>query len=249
LTSTDSQLIQNEKIIEKEKLELKPVVSVILPALNEEEAIRKVINEIPLEKMPPTEILVVDGCSDDRTRQIAKDCGAKVIIENNKGYDQAMDTGLKLCKGDVIVWMDSDYTYPSYQIPEIINPILENKADIVLGSRIKGRIQPGAMIPTHHFGNILLTMLYNILFFQFVSDTQTGLRAFNKKTLGFIDFKLNKRGWGFGWNTQMLTQAAKKRLRIKEIKIDFRPRLGCSKLSTLKDGARILIQILKGIFF
>ncbi|MBD3226817.1 MAG: glycosyltransferase, partial [Candidatus Lokiarchaeota archaeon] len=225
-------------------LKIKPTVSIILPALNEEEAIRKVINEIPLSKMPPTEILVVDGCSDDRTRQIARDCDAKVITERENGYGKAINTGIENAKGDIVVWMDSDYTYPSYQIPNLIKPIMMGQADIVLGSRIKGNIQPGAMKPLHRFGNLYLTMMYNILFFRRLTDTQTGLRAFSRKAMESL--KVKSKGMSFA--TQTLCQAAKKRLKIKEIKIEYKPRIGCSKLHSFKDGTRIFVEILKGIF-
>jgi len=221
-----------------------PLISIILPALNEEKAIHKVISEIPLHKLPPTEILVVDGCSQDNTINIAKECGAKVITEYKKGYGQAIYTGLKHAKGDIIVWMDSDYTYPSHQIPELVQPILDNKADIVLGSRIKGKIHPGAMTILHRFGNLYLTMLFNIFFFKNLSDTQTGFRAFSKHALKLL--KMSNNGMGFA--TQTLTQAVKKRLKIKEIEIVYRPRIGCSKLHSFKDGVRILIEIIKGIF-
>jgi len=231
-------------VLDERTNEKRPVISIIMPSLNEEKAIQKVISEIPIDKLPPTEVIVVDGCSEDNTRMVATRCGAKVIIEHKKGYGQAIYTGIKSAKGDIIVWMDSDYTYPSYQIPDLIRPILEGRADIVLGSRLKGRIHPGAMKLLHRFGNIYLTMIYNVFFFKAISDTQSGLRAFSKRAMELL--KLTNNGMGFA--TQTLTQAAKKRLRIKEIKIEYRPRIGSSKLNSFKDGARIFVEIIKGIF-
>jgi len=221
-----------------------PQISVILPTLNEEKAIQKVIDEIPYNDLPNTEVVVIDGNSKDNTRQIAQQCGARVILESREGYGQAIHTGFNNVNGDIIVWMDSDYTYPAYQIPKLIQPILDNKADIVLGTRIKGNIHPGAMKHSHRFGNILLTLIFNILFLRRLSDTQTGLRAFHKSVLKKLKFSNS----GMAFATQTLIQAVKKRLRIKEVKIDYRPRIGTSKLSAIKDGARIFAEIVTGFF-
>ncbi|MHA1231630.1 MAG: glycosyltransferase family 2 protein [Candidatus Helarchaeota archaeon] len=238
--NTENQIILGGK----EKNQTHPLISIIIPTLNEEKAIRKVITEIPLDKLPDTEILVIDGFSTDKTREIAHECGAKVISQHKKGYGNAIYTGIKYAKGKIIVWIDSDYTYPSKQIPDLIKPILEGKADIVLGSRIKGKIYPGAMKLLHRFGNLYITLIYNILFWKRLSDTQTGFRAFRKDAL--LSMKLNNNGMGFA--TQTLTQGAKKRMRIKEIKIEYRPRIGCSKLHSFRDGARILAEIFRSIF-
>lgn len=217
-----------------------PVVSIVIPALNEEMAIMKTLAEIPFESLPPTEILVVDGYSTDRTRELAEKMGAKIIMEKRKGYGRAIQTGVEHSKGNIIVWMDADYTYPATWIPEIIKPIIENKADLVIGNRLN-KLESESMIISHRFGNIFLTLFFDFLYGQMVKDTQCGLRAFSKIATNKLN--LNRNGMSFA--TEILIESVKNKLRIEQVDISYRKRIGETKLNTFRDGFNIIYTILR----
>lgn len=197
------------------------------------------IEEINQVELPKKEILVIDGCSTDATINIAKKLGSKIIIEPKRGYGIAILKGIDIAKGQIIVIMDSDYTYPGYFIPQLISPIIKNKADLVLGNRLKN-IKLESMKISHIFGNIFLTLIFNFLFHNKIRDTQTGFRAFRKK----IFDKMKVKSKGIFLPTEILIKALKLRLRIKEQYIIYRPRLGRSKLSPIRDGLVIFLKML-----
>lgn len=197
------------------------------------------IEEINQVELPKKEILVIDGCSTDATINIAKKLGSKIIIEPKRGYGIAILKGIDIAKGQIIVIMDSDYTYPGYFIPQLISPIIKNKADLVLGNRLKN-IKLESMKISHIFGNIFLTLIFNFLFHSKIRDTQTGFSAFRKKTFE----KMNIKSKGIFLPTEILIRALKLQLRIEEKSIIYRPRLGRSKLSPIRDGLIIFLKML-----
>ena len=223
----------------------KTVLSIIIPTKNEAGTIRQVIQEILLikESLPPTEILVVDGGSWDRTDSIAYEAGAQVFVEERAGYGRAILTGFEKAKGQIFLVMDGDGTYPGRAISRLIQPILRGEADLVLGSRT--RLLKDAMSSLRIFGNILLTHLFNTLFnssfSDSISDSQTGMRAISKKATEKLNLDCN----GFPLTTQINAQAVKKGLRILEIPIVYRPRKGKSKLSPFLDGIKIIITMIR----
>ncbi len=135
--------------------------------------------------------------------------------------------------------MDSDYTYPAYYIPRLIFPLLKNEADLVLGNRFK-ILNLKAMKISHVFGNLVLTKIFNLLFHCKIRDTQTGFRAFRKDL--FRNIKFNSKG--IFLQTEIIIQAHKLHLRIKEEPIIYRPRIGKSKLNPLRDGFIILFEMI-----
>lgn len=135
--------------------------------------------------------------------------------------------------------MDSDYTYPSQYIPQLIKPILKNKADIVLGNRLTNA-NLKSMKASHFFGNKILNIIFNFLYHSKIQDTQTGFRAVRKK----IFKKMKIRSKGIFLPTEIIIQAIKLRLKIKEKVIIYRPRIGRSKLSPLRDGFIILLKMI-----
>ncbi|MHA1651741.1 MAG: glycosyltransferase family 2 protein, partial [Candidatus Helarchaeota archaeon] len=147
-------------------------------------------------------------------------------------------------KGKIIVIMDSDYTYPAHYIPNLINPIIENKADLVLGNRLKN-IKLESMNFLHLFGNKFLTLTFNILYSSKIQDTQTGFRAFKK----IIFKKLNIKSKGIFFPTDFLIQSLKLHLKIEEKYILYRSRLGHSKLNPLRDGLIIFLKMIINRFF
>jgi len=213
-------------------------VSIVIPTMNEEETISDVISKAKktLEDLNlPYEIVVVDNSS-DKTPEIAESLGAKVI-KGVKGYGKAYIEGFKIAKGDYIVMLDADGTYNPEEIPKLLEPLIKNKADVVLGSRFKGKILPKAMPILHRYiGNPLLTWIMNFLFKTNISDSHSGMRAFKKDVLSKI--KLVCPGMEFA--SEMLIEVARKNLRIAEVPITYYPRRGQSKLKSFRDGWRHL---------
>lgn len=226
------------------QIQNKPFLSIILPSLNEEQSIQKVIEEIKTINLPKNEIIVVDGCSTDATIKIVKKLNIKIIIEPKRGYGIAINRGVNAAKGEIIVILDSDYTYPASYIPQLIVPLVKNEADLVLGNRLTNKCF-ALMKKSHLFGNIILTLWFNVIFLSRFKDTQTGFRAFRKNDFERLGIRSN----GIFFPSEFLFKALKKRFRIVEIPIKYRLRIGKSKLSPLRDGILILLKMLiNGIF-
>ncbi len=212
-------------------------IYVILPALNEELTVGKVIDEIPRQTLESegyqVDILVVDGNSSDRTGQIARERGVWVIIEPRRGKGRAVRTALAKVRADFIFMLDADYTYPATYIPDMLK-ILKD-FPVVIGSRLKGKREKGAIGRLNLIGNYLLTWLANILYRTKISDLCTGYWGFRGEVIPHI----NLLSEGFQLEAELLTQFAKKGYAIAEIPIHYRRREGKAKLSGLKDGIKI----------
>lgn len=216
-------------------------ITVLLPCLNEEKTVGSCIYSAKdaLKKIGMIgEIIVIDNGSTDRSAEEARNAGAKVIIEPNKGYGNAYLRGFNNTTGDIIVMGDADGTYPFETIPSLIQPILDGNSDIVIGSRLKGKIFPKAMPWTHKYiGNPLLSFLLNLLFKAGISDAHCGLRAISRPALMKLDLSTP----GMEFASEMIIEAKHKELRISEIPIEYHPRkAGQTKMSSLKDGWRHL---------
>ena len=219
-----------------------PRISVIIPVFNEQDAIEKVIGDIPSNL--PTEIIVVDNGSTDQTAKLAAAMGARIVRENRRGYGSACLAGIAATNDpDIVVFLDGDYSDHPNEMPDLIAPILENRADLVIGSRVLGNSEPGALMIQARFGNRLATSLIKILFG--VSYTDLGpFRAI--RYLALLD--LNMRDKTFGWTVEMQVKAAKQALKIQEVPVSYRKRIGVSKITgtlkgTLKAGWKILFTI------
>ncbi|WOX56668.1 MULTISPECIES: glycosyltransferase family 2 protein [unclassified Methanoculleus] len=213
-----------------------PALSVVLPALNEEatigECIRK-IRRVFADLGVDGEIIIADS-SDDRTAAIARDLGATVVRPKEKGYGNAYLAGLACARGRYIVIGDADNTYDFLEIPRLLAP-LDAGADMVLGSRIRGEIRPGAMPALHRYiGNPLLTRLLNRVFSTRISDAHTGFRAFRREAFD----RLNLKTGGMEFASEMIIEAAKANLRIEEVPITYSARVTPSKLESFSDGWR-----------
>jgi len=213
-------------------------VCIILPTLNEEEAIGRVIDEIPVrdlvEKGYEVEVLVVDGNSQDRTRQIAEAKGAEIIIESRKGKGRAMRTAFGLVDADFVFMLDADYTYPATYIPEML-AILRRDHSVVIGSRLKGEIEKGGMSRLNVVGNHLLTLMASILYRTKMSDLCTGYWGFRKEVISNLDLTAD----GFDFEADLFSQVVKKGYRLGEIPINYRRRQSLAKLNSIKDGLKI----------
>lgn len=213
-------------------------ICIALPALNEEATVGKVIAEIPQqllnEKGYKVTILVVDNNSTDRTAEVAKEKGAKVIVEPRKGKGRAVRTAFEQIKADFVFMLDSDYTYPATYIPEMLT-LLEQGYPVVIGSRLKGKLEPGAMSRLNLIGNHLLALLASVLYRRKISDLCTGLWGFR----GDIIKTLNLTACGFEFEADLFAQLAKKGYPIAEIPIRYRARPTEPKLKSITDGLKI----------
>lgn len=212
-------------------------VSVVLPCLNEEKAIgacvRK-IKEVFARERIRGEIIVADNGSVDRSVEIAKQEGAVVVIEPQRGYGSAYLRGLKEVAGKNIIIGDSDNSYDFYDIPKFLKS-LESGYDFVMGSRFKGRIKKGAMSWSHRYiGNPILSCMTRLFFHTRLSDIHCGMRAFTAEA--YRKMKLKTTGMEFA--TEMIVSALGHNLKIYEIPINYYPRKGESKLMPLADAWR-----------
>lgn len=220
---------------------LEKKVSVVIPALNEEEGIGEVLDEIPradLEAMGyDLEIIVVDGESVDATRDIAAAKGARVIIEPRKGYGRAYKTGFAKATGDVIVTGDADKTYPFDHMPRFVKMLEDENLDFITTNRF-AEIQQGAMSPKHQLGNWVLSTTMRVLFFMDVKDSQSGMWIFRRDILP----KLTLTSDGMPLSEEIKLEAYRAHgVRAREIPIEYRSRVGEVKLSSWKDGIKNLV--------
>ena len=222
-------------------------VSIILPALNEEETIGKVIDEIPRKDMEKkgyqVEIVVVDNGSSDRTKLIASRRGVMVVTELKRGKACAVKKGFETTDGDFVFILDADYTYPATYIPQMLE-LLEGKYDVVIGSRLKGKIEKEAMSRLNFVGNYLLALMASILYRTKISDLCTGYWGLKREVIE--NMKID--GVGFEIEVNMFTEIAKKDYHIGEISIHYRRRVNPSKLNSLRDGFKIWWELLRRRF-
>lgn len=222
-------------------------ISVLIPAFNEEKSIAQVIKELPKDIVD--EIVVVDNGSTDATKEIALRHGAKVVEEKCRGYGAACLKGLaSIGEADIVVILDGDHSDYPEQINRLVEPIAAGNADFVIGSRILGLREDGALTPQQYWGNKLAVLLIHRLFgYKF-----TDMGPF--RAIGFESLRsLNMTDKNFGWNVEMQIKAIRHGLKIKEVPVDYRRRIGTSKISgtvsgTIKAGAKIIFTITKYIF-
>jgi len=221
-----------------------PKISIVLPCQNEEKSIGVCIKKIKNALKEKDYEIIVSDSSSDKSAEIAKKLNAKVIKHNKQGYGVAYLEGFKEIKGEYIVMGDADNTYDFLEIPKFITE-LDKGYDLIIGSRLKGKIKKGAMKPLHRYiGNPLLTWIFNMLFDTKLSDTHSGFRAIKKNKLK----KLNLKSPGMEFALEMLIKASKNKLRIQEIPIIYSKRAGESKLNSFRDGIRHLKLMLKEKF-
>ena len=213
-----------------------PDLSVILPTLNEETTIGICIQKIQqvFRDMGVNGEIIVSDSSTDKTPEIAREMGAFVVHPQHRGYGYAYLEGFTHARGKYIVIGDADNTYDFLELPLLIRD-LDEGADLVVGSRFRGEIKKGAMIPLHQYiGNPLLTWVLNRVFTTEFSDTHSGFRAIRADALK----KLNLQSWGMEFASEMLIKASREGLKITEVPITYYPRETPSKLSSFSDGWR-----------
>lgn len=216
-----------------------PLVSLVIPTLNEAKTIGECIehaNEVFKKMGLEGEIIVVDSSSDE-TPLIARSFGATVVVPDKLGYGNAYLYGFNHATGKYIVLMDGDLTYDPREIDKLISSLQTGRADMVIGTRLKGDIKQGAMPALHRYiGNPFLTWVLNELFATKITDAHCGMRAITRDALD----RLNLKAGGMEFASEMVIEAASKNLRIAEVPITYYPRKGKSKLSSFSDGWRHL---------
>jgi glycosyltransferase involved in cell wall biosynthesis len=222
-------------------------IGVIIPAFNEENSVGNVIKDIPkwVDK-----IVVVNNNSTDETKIKAENCGAIVIDEPINGYGRACLKGIQFFKSseenpDIIVFIDADYSDYPEQMEQLVKPILIENADLVIGSRALGKREKGSMTFPQIFGNWLATSLLKLIYG--IKYTDLGpFRAIKFEKL----LALNMADKTYGWTVEMQLKAAKQKMKITEVPVNYRKRIGFSKISgtvkgTILAGYKILTTIFK----
>ena len=206
-------------------------ISVVIPTLNEAQAIAEVVASVPKDKI--AQIFVVDNGSIDGTAERAIAAGAEVIHEPRRGYGSACLTGAVAAQdSDIIVFLDGDRSDDPRQLDLIVRPLIQNQADLTIGSRIGGELQRGAM-PLHgRLGNRLIVLILRGLYGVRITD----IGSFRAIRTGAF-FKLNMEQMTYGWPVEMVVKAARKGLRIKSIPIRYRKRIGASKVTGTLRGS------------
>ena len=215
-----------------------PVVSVVIPCLNEAENIESCVTAAlgTLRKMGVQgEVVVADNDSEDDSARLAEQAGARVVVERRRGYGSAYLAGFAASTGRYIVMADADLTYDFNEIPRFV-AALEEGAEMVIGDRMDN-IQPGAMPWLHRYvGNPILTGVLNLFFRTGIKDAHCGMRALRRDVLPRLDLRTT----GMEFASEMVIRASKENLAIAEFPIEYHPRGGASKLSSFRDGWRHL---------
>ncbi len=218
-------------------------VSVIIPTLNEEKSIGETIDQIPKD-FADLEIMIVDGLSKDRTVEIAKGKGARIVMEKRRGYGRAYKTGFAEAKGDIIVTLDGDTTYPAEIIPDLVKMLKDEKLDFISCDRIKNA-DKGAFTGTHWLGNFILKVTMNILFLMWLTDSQTGMWVFRKKALKHLNVTSDGMPLSEEIKIEAKRASRKGKIKFKEVHVPYRLRKGEKALNTWKDGSKNWVFLFK----
>jgi dolichol-phosphate hexosyltransferase len=222
---------------------MKAVVAVLIPTLNEEMAISRVIERMPVHALSndgyDTAIYVIDGGSEDRTQQRALEKGAEVLLVTQPGKGAAMQHAFSSIRADFFIMIDGDGTYPPEQITDFMR--LLGTDDVVIGSRLTGRIEDGAMTRTNLLGNRILTVLARVLFKEQITDVCSGFWGFRKNVID----RMNLVARGFEIEADMFVECVRLRFSIGEIAIDYKKRVDRPKLSSISDGLKIGFFLIK----
>ena len=194
----------------------------------------------------PAEVIVVDNGSSDSTAQEAREAGAKVVSEPRRGYGYACAAGVAESQdADVLVFLDGDHSFAPSDLPSLLGPILDGRADLVLGSRSLGYIEPGAMLLQQRFGNWLAARLMNILYGLSITDLGP-YRAIRRQLLS----ELNMQEMTYGWPTEMIVKSARRGAGIVEVPVSYHNRrFGRSKVSGTVRGTVLAAWFILGVTF
>ena len=208
-------------------------VAVIIPALNEQDALPHVLRDIPT---PPVQrVVVADNDSTDRTAEVAREHGAEVVFETERGYGAACLKALAYLAADppdIVVFLDGDYSDHPNELPSLIEPIVAGDADMVIGSRVRGQREEGALSVQQRVGNAIACGALRLLYGVHYTDLGP-FRAIRWETL----LALRMQDRNYGWTVEMQIKAARSRVAYREIPVSYRQRIGVSKVSGTIRGA------------
>jgi glycosyltransferase involved in cell wall biosynthesis len=226
----------------------RPIIDVIIPAYNEEKSIGLVVDEIPKEWV--RNIVVANNNSTDNTEEVAEEHGAVVVFQPNPGYGNACLKSMDYIaeqetKPDIVVFLDGDHSDYPQQLPDLVKPILDNQADLVIGSRALGKSESDSLTPQQLFGNWLATRMLRL----FYGETFTDLGPFRAIRYSSL-VRINMVDKNYGWTVEMQIKAAKQKLRCAEVPVDYRVRIGQSKVSgtvkgTIGASYKIILTLFK----
>lgn len=225
----------------------KPTIDVVIPAFNEEGSIGLVLADLPQDRV--RHVVVADNNSTDATAQTARDAGAIVVPAPRQGYGSACQVGVEELRRrggtDILVFLDADYSDHPDELPDLVAPILEGRAEVVIGSRTLGDAEPGALLPQARFGNRIACLMMRLLY----RHRYTDLGPF--RAIRWQDYeRLGMRDPDFGWTAELQVKALKHGLRVVEVPVSYRRRVGVSKITgtvsgTLRAGFKIVTTILR----
>lgn len=215
-------------------------VTFLLPAYNEEESIGTLLKDV--RKYRKSRVIVVDNNSKDRTAEVAKNSGASVLQEHKQGKGNAIKKGFENIKSNFAVMLDADNTYDPKDAQRLLKPLMEDKADVVLGSRLRGRRESGSISRFNLVGNYILSFFASLLFSN-VSDVCTGYWAFQKNVIDYL-LKEGIDSDGFDLEVEMFSKISNNNFRVLEIPIYYKNRLDSPKLNSFNDGVIILKRML-----
>ena len=225
-------------------------VDVVIPAFNEERSLPLVLAALP--HPPVRRVVVADNASTDGTSRVAREGGAEVVPETRRGYGSACLAGLDHLRRtgppDVVVFVDADFSDHPEELPSLIAPILAREADLVIGSRILGRREPGALLPQARAGNFVACWMIRLLYGHRFTD----LGPFRAVTWEALE-RMKMADTNFGWTAEMQVKAVRLGLRCAEVPVSYRRRVGVSKITgtvsgTIRAGYKILWTVLRYSF-
>lgn len=227
-----------------------PTVDVVIPALNEEASLPLVLADLAdLPRPPVRRVVVGDNGSVDGTARVAREGGAEVVEAPRRGYGSAclaaLDHIRRTGPPDVVVFVDADYSDHPDELPRLVAPILASTADVVIGSRVLGDREPGALLPQARAGNLVACALIRLLY----GHRYTDLGPFRAIRWDALE-RLGMSDPNFGWTAEMQVKALRHRLRVTEVPVSYRRRVGVSKITgtvsgTLRAGYKILWTVLR----
>lgn len=219
----------------------KPFITVLIPTMNEEQSIGKVIERIKKSLKYSYEIILVDN-SEDRTPEIAESMGARVITEKRKGYGRAYKTGFKHVSGDIVVTLDGDNTYPPEVINDYVEYLLKNNIDFISCERIT-LLPKDSMSTAHKIGNFVLNLAFMALYFIKLKDSQSGMWIFRSRIIKELGLCSD----GMAFSEELKIEAWSK-FRAVELPVRYGLREGEKKLQTFKDGIKNLLYLIERRF-
>jgi glycosyltransferase involved in cell wall biosynthesis len=222
----------------------KPTVTVLIPALNEEKTIeRMIVDCLKMDKYDVTALVVIDSKTVDRTDIVAKKAGAKVVYGKGLGKGSTVRSSIPYIKGEYIVQIDADYQFIPKDLPKMIEPLLKGY-DVTLGTRYQkgAHVENGSVSALKLFGSYFLSLVTSIAAGQRITDVMAGYKGFKTKVLIDLNPKTNH----FGYEAELVVRAAKKRYKIVNVPITYKKRIvGNSSVSSIKHGFLVLQTIIK----